>query len=149
MMRLAYLLFRAYAFFFRPVTLGVRIMMIRSGEVALIRQTYIPGWYLPGGGVKRRETLDAAARREACEETGADIKDLTLVGAYTHFTQGGSDHNVLFLCTDFTLVGKPDREIAELRFFPLDALPAGLWPGHRARIEEFRAHVPSPSFGRW
>ncbi|MGC6588449.1 NUDIX hydrolase [Paenibacillus sp. Dod16] len=31
-------------------------------------------WSLPGGGVEENETLDAAAIREAKEETGYDIK---------------------------------------------------------------------------
>lgn len=148
-LRGAYLLRRLYEFFVRPVTLGVRIMMIRDGQVLLVRQTYVSGWFLPGGGVGRGETLDAAARREAGEEAGAMLRDLSLVGAYTSFDEWRSDHNVLFLSTDFSLSGEKDQEIAELRFFPLDALPEDLSHGHRERLEEYRAHQASPQFGRW
>ncbi len=124
-------------------------MLIQNGQVLLVRQTYIPGWFMPGGGVKRDETLDEAVRREAREEVGAEMKALELVGAYTNFQGFKSDHNILFLCTDFTLNGRSDREIAEVRFFPLDELPENVWPGHRLRLEENRAGLEHPQFGEW
>jgi len=148
-LRWVYLLYRGYLFFIRPVTLGTRIMMLRNGEVLLVRHTYMDGWYLPGGAVDRGETLDAAARREAREETGAELHNLRLVGAYTNFKEWKSDHNVLFLSTDFTLDGKPDHEIAELRFFPMNELPPDMSAGHRRRIEEYVAGAISPQFGEW
>jgi 8-oxo-dGTP pyrophosphatase MutT (NUDIX family) len=135
MMRLLYIGFRIYCFIFRPWRLGVRIMLIQDGQVLLVRQTYIPGWFMPGGGVKRGETLEQAARREVREEVGGEMANLCLLGSYTHFGEQKSDHNALFLCTDFTFSGKQDREIAESRFFQLDALPEGLLPGHRRRFD--------------
>ena len=149
MMRLLFLGYRIYCFIFRPKLLGVRVMLIQDGQVLLVRQTYLPGWFLPGGGVKRGETLDTAARREAREEVGAELKALELVGAYTNFQGFKSDHNILFRCTDFDLHGQPDREIAEVRFFPLDALPENIWPGHRQRLEEYRTGRELPQFGEW
>ena len=149
MMRLLYLGYRLYCFIFRPRTLGVRIMLIQNKQVLLVRQTYIPGWFMPGGGVKPGETLEQAARREVREEIGREMANLCLLGAYTHFGEDKSDHNALFLCTDFTFSGKQDREIAETRFFQLDALPEGLLPGHRRRLEEYRTGIEIPRFGEW
>lgn len=149
MLRWAYSLFKLYLFLTRPLTLGVRVMMIRGNEVLLVRHTYVPGWYMPGGAVDRGETLDAAARREAAEEVRAELKNISLLGAYTNFKEWKSDHNIVFLSTDFTLAGGHDHEIAELRFFPLDALPPDVWPGHRLRLDEYRAQRPSPQFGEW
>ncbi|MBN1453355.1 MAG: NUDIX domain-containing protein [Anaerolineales bacterium] len=149
MMRLLFLGYRIYCFIFRPTVLGVRVMLIQNGGVLLVRQTYLPGWFMPGGGVKRSETLEEAVRREAREEVGAEMKTLELVGAYTNFQGFKSDHNVLFLCTDFTLNGKSDREIAEVRFFPLDALPETTWPGHRLRLEEYRVGAKITQYGEW
>jgi len=148
-MRLVYLAYRIYCFFFRPLALGVRVMMIQNDQVLLVRHTYIEGWYLPGGGVKRGETLDQAARREAHEETGATLNNLSLVGAYTNFGGWKSDHNILFLSTDFTITGEHDSEIAEISFFSLDALPTNLWPGHRRRLEEYRDGKRLNQFGEW
>jgi 8-oxo-dGTP pyrophosphatase MutT (NUDIX family) len=149
MMRLLFLGYRIYCFIFRPKLLGVRVMLIQNGQVLLVRQTYLPGWFMPGGGVKRGETLDEAVRREAHEEVGAEMKNLKLIGAYTNFQGFKSDHNILFLCTDFTLNGRSDREIAEVRFFPLEALPENIWPGHHQRLDEYRAGAEITQYGEW
>jgi 8-oxo-dGTP pyrophosphatase MutT (NUDIX family) len=146
--RILYYGFRIYCFIFRPVRVGVRAMMIRDGKVWLVRQTYIPGWFMPGGGVKRGETLEQAARREAKEETGAELGELKLLGAYTNLTEWKTDHNVVFICHEFEFTGKPDYEIAELRAFSLDELPDDLWQGHKRRLQEYQSDK-IPQFGEW
>jgi 8-oxo-dGTP pyrophosphatase MutT (NUDIX family) len=147
--RILFFGYRVFCFIFRPILIGVRVMMIQNEQVLLVSQTYLPGWYMPGGGLKRGETLEQAARREAREEAGAELGELRLVGIYTTFEGDKSDHNALFLCRDFILGGKPDGEIVEARFFDLNDLPDGLMPGHRRRLEEFRAGIVSPQFGKW
>lgn len=147
--RILYFCYRVYCFLFRPIRVGVRVMMLNGDQVLLVRQTYLPGWFMPGGGLKRGETLEQAARREAYEETGARLGKLELVGAYTSFEDFKTDHNIVFLCRDFTLNGKSDSEIAEMRFFELDHLPDGLCPGHRQRLEEIRTAKEYPQFGEW
>ena len=147
--RLLYFAYRVFCFIFRPIRTGVRVMMIQDGRVLLVRQTYMPGWFMPGGGLKRGETLDHAARREAFEETGAELGEVQLMGAYTNFTEWKTDHNIVFLCMDFRITGKADAEIAEVHAFPLNDLPHGLWPGHRRRLEEFRAGIGTPQYGEW
>ena len=148
LLRLAHLLRSVYYFFTRPILLGVRVMLIQNGQVLLVRHTYVDGWYFPGGGLKRGETLEAAARREVREEAGVESGALELVGIYTSHVWK-TDHNALFRCEDFRIVGKSDSEIAEARFFPLEELPEGIVPGHRQRIDEFRLGQPSPKFGAW
>ena len=148
-LRLAYLAYRVYCFIFRPTTLGVRVMLVQSERVLLVRQTYVPGWFMPGGGVQRNETLEQAARREVREEVGAHMNTLKLMGAYTNFGEHKSDHNILFLCTDFSLTVQPNDEIAEARFFALDELPKDLMPGHRRRIEAYFAGNSQPGSGEW
>jgi len=147
--RLLYYAYRIYCFIFRPVRTGVRVMMIQNGKVMLVRQTYMPGWFMPGGGLKRNETLEHAARRESYEETGAELGDIKLMGVYTSFTEWKTDHNIVFLCEDFEITGKSDKEIAEAYAFPLNELPKGLWPGHRRRLEEYQAGMANPQFGEW
>jgi ADP-ribose pyrophosphatase YjhB (NUDIX family) len=156
MLRLSYLLYKVYLFFVRPLTLGVRVMMIQDGRVLLVRHTYMEGWFMPGGGMKRGETFEQAARREAREEVGAEMKSIACIGAYSNFREWKSDHNILFFSDDFTLAGRHDAEVAESRFFPLDALPAGLWPGHRLRLDEYRERLDHAQeaggflhFGEW
>jgi 8-oxo-dGTP pyrophosphatase MutT (NUDIX family) len=136
--RLLYFGFKIYCYIFRPVRMGVRVMMSQNKKVWLVRHTYIPGWHMPGGGVKRGETLENAARREAKEETGAQLGKISLMGAYTSFIQWKTDHTVVFICRDFTLTGKSDGEIAEVKEFSLNELPADVYPPHRLRLDEFR-----------
>ena len=71
--RAAYLAARAYWIVFRPLTLGVRVLIVRGDEVLLIQHSYQPGWFIPGGLVERGEALEQAAQREAHEEVGAEL----------------------------------------------------------------------------
>ncbi len=147
--RLLFLCYRVYCFIFRPVSTGVRVMMIEGDRVWLVKQTYMPGWFMPGGGLERGESLEQAARREAYEETGAELGDVRLMGIYTSFKDWKTDHNILFICEHFKITGRPDAEIAEVQAFPLNKLPEALWPGHRRRLEEYRAGQTNPQFGEW
>ncbi len=147
--RLIYFGFRIYCFIFRPVRMGVRVMMIQDKKVWLVRHTYLPGWFMPGGGVKRGETLSEAACREALEETGAQLGEVSLIGTFTNFTEWKTDHAVVFLCSDFKIIGESDGEIAEVKEFPLNELPADMYPPHRKRLEEYRDGKSHPQFGEW
>ena len=123
--------------------------MIQDGAVLLVKHTYQREWYLPGGGVKRGENLEDAARREAREETGAVLKYLRLFGIFTNLVEHKSDHVIVFLCEDFALSGKTDHEIEQMCFFSLDALPEGISPGSRRRISEYKERTSSPPVGVW
>jgi len=59
----------------------VRVLVTNErGGVLLVRGVLSDGrWTLPGGGVGRRETLTAAARRELHEETGIAVDEADLV----------------------------------------------------------------------
>ena len=100
-LRFAYSLYRVYLWIARPLTLGVRVMMIQDGRVLLIRQTYLDGWFMPGGGIHKGETLEQAARREVREEVQGDLKNMTLLGAYSNFEESKSDHTVRLLLGRF------------------------------------------------
>jgi len=149
LLRLAYSVYRIYLFIFRPVTYGTRVLLVKDGRVLLVRHTYRSGWHLPGGGIKRGETVETAARREVREETGAEMGAVQLLGVYSNLDNYVSGHNILFSCEDFTVTGKPDREIAETRFFTLSDLPANMFPGHRCKIEEYLGGKISSNSGRW
>jgi len=147
--KLLYLGFKIYCFLFRPIRIGVRVVMIQNDKVWLIRHTYLSGWFLPGGGLKRGETIEQGARREACEETGAELKEMKLLGVFTNFMQWKTDHTSVFLCSDFKITGKPDGEIAEMRAFPLNDLPVNMFSVHRGLLENFSAGTITSQTGVW
>ena len=149
MLRILYWVYQVYLFLFRPVTYGVRVLLVKDGRVLLIRHTYRSGWHLPGGGIKRGETVETAARREIREETGAEMGAVQLLGIYSNLDGYVSGHNILFACEDFSIVGSPDHEIAEARFFAQSELPADIFPGHRRKIEEYLGGGIFSNLGTW
>ena len=90
--RLLYLLARCYWRIFRPLTLGVKVLLIENEAIWLVQHSYQPGWFLPGGGVKRNEDLETAVRREAYEELGAKLGEIQLFGVYSSNKQKKNDH---------------------------------------------------------
>lgn len=128
--------------------MGVRVLMIQNQKVLLIRHSYINGWFMPGGGLKRNENLEQAARREAKEETGAILGNVSFVGVFTNYIQWKTDHTTVFLCKDFEIVGKSDIEIAEMQFFDLDALPENIYKSHLRLLEMYKAGK-MPQVGEW
>jgi len=133
---------------FKPMSTGVRLLMICDNQVLLVKHIYEPHWYLPGGAVEQGETLDDAIRREALEEAGATLHDLHLFGAYTNFESGKSDHVIVFFSSDFDLTFEGDDEIEFCRFFPLDGLPEKMSPGSENRICEY-LNDKKKSYGAW
>lgn len=129
-----------YFRFARGMTLGVRAAVLNdAGEVFLIRHTYTPGWQMPGGGVETGETLTEALAKELREEACIRLTGpAQLFGIYFNRKVSRRDHVALYIVRDFVVdqAKKPDMEIAEARFFPLDALPQGLTPATRRRLAE-------------
>jgi ADP-ribose pyrophosphatase YjhB (NUDIX family) len=133
--------FHMYFVLRRPMTLGVRGMVLNEAEgtVFLVRHTYVPGWYLPGGGVERGETLRQAMTKELREEGNIELTgEPALFGVYFNNRSSPRDHVTLYVVKLFrqTAPRLPDREIAECGFFPLDALPKATTASTRRRIAE-------------
>ena len=148
-LQILYRLRKIYQFIVHPINLGVRVMLIQDGKVLLVRHVYQGGWFMPGGGMKRKETLEQAARRECYEEAGVEMRKLELFGIFFNYAEWKSDHIVLFLSEDFTMTDKKDSEIAEKRFFPLEDLPESLGSGHRRRLQEYQAGIKQIQHGIW
>jgi ADP-ribose pyrophosphatase YjhB (NUDIX family) len=145
----AHYLYRAKWWLLRPITTGVRVMVLNGDQVLLIRHTYQGGWFMPGGGLKRNETLEEAARRELREETGLTVGRMDVAGVFTNVFEGKTDHVVLFR-TETDAQPVPDSpEVAECRWFPISALPEGLGRGSRQRIIELARPGAPVVAGRW
>jgi 8-oxo-dGTP pyrophosphatase MutT (NUDIX family) len=146
--KLLYKLAKFKWFLTRPMTLGVRILLVQDEKVLLVKHTYQDAWYLPGGGVKKGETLVEAIRRECEEELGAQLKDVQLFGAYSNFYEYKNDHITIFLSTNFTINGNMDTEIEDYDFFSIHDLPTQTSPGSKKRIEEY-VKGDYPKHGKW
>ncbi|NBJ13250.1 NUDIX domain-containing protein [Microvirga arsenatis] len=132
--------------FARGMTLGVRgAVLDGQNRVFLIRHTYVPGWHLPGGGVETGETaleaLDRELREEACI---AMDEPPALLGVFFNRRASPRDHVLVYVIRRFTVLAekRPDREIAEAGFFPLDRLPEGTTPATRRRLDEILEGQP-------
>ena len=147
--RLLYIINRLRWRIAKPITVGVRLILEKDQAVLLVKHTYQRHWYLPGGGVRKGETIEEAARREAAEEFGAKLGHLRLFGVYTNFYEHKNDHVIVFSCSDFTLTGETDSEIERFDFFGFDDLPENTSPGSLRRIGEYVSQNGFPVVGMW
>ncbi|MEQ1900888.1 MAG: NUDIX domain-containing protein [Devosia sp.] len=145
---------RSRAFLFaigvrRRLTLGARAVLLEGRTVLLVRQTYYPGWHFPGGGVEPGETAEAAAAREAMEETGyTTMGRPQFYGLFLNRSEiSNRDHVAVFVWRNFTSQREfaPNLEIAECGWFPVDDLPADTEPGTAQRVREIFERLPVPA----
>lgn len=139
-----FLMHRAF-FLLRGMTLGVRAGCFdREGRVFLVRHTYVPGWYMPGGGIERNETTLGALRKELREEGNLEIMgEPELFHVYYNRNVSKRDHVIFYRATvEQTAPRLPDREIAESGFFALDALPKDVTGATLRRLKELSGEAP-------
>jgi 8-oxo-dGTP pyrophosphatase MutT (NUDIX family) len=137
--------FHLYARTRRGMTLGVRGMVLDGeGRVLLVRHTYVKGWHMPGGGVERGETAEAAMARELVEEAGVRLTAApVLVSVHSAGAKFRGDHILVYRIEAWTPCPATSRgEIAEIGWFAADALPVGTTDGTRGRIAEALAGAP-------
>ena len=143
---------RVWWFVRRPVVVGAAGLVLDDKDrVLLIRQSYgTRRWTLPGGAVKRGESLRDAAIREVREEAGIAATEpdaVELLGMYGNFKQHKSDHVAVFVIRDWKAEGTSDIEIANDGFFAIDDLPDPMSGAARRRIEEYIGRRPIDA--RW
>jgi 8-oxo-dGTP diphosphatase len=108
-------------------TVGAACVIERDdGALLLVRLVYRDGWGLPGGLIKRSETVADCARREVTEEVGLDV-ELTSEPAVVVDTRP-QRVDVVFRARpvpgcDPETAAPRSVEIREVRWFPVDGLP--------------------------
>lgn len=106
-----------------PLTVGVGGVLVRAGDVLLVRLTYGPArgrWTIPGGFQEAGETLAETVEREVLEETGVRGRATRLVALRSLAAPGRSDTYCAFALEDQGGEPRADgREVAEAAFRPL------------------------------
>ena len=129
----------------RGLTLGAQGALIDSdNRVLLVRHSYRPGWFFPGGGVEWGETIEHALARELEEEVGARLLARPeLLGVYANFASFPGDHIAVFVSRAWQRHdGHKSGEIAEARLFARGELPESIDTGTRARLDEIFDQAP-------
>jgi ADP-ribose pyrophosphatase YjhB (NUDIX family) len=133
-------LFHFYWRFARGLTLGVRAVVIDgTGQLFLVKHSYVAGWHLPGGGVEVGETLMTALTRELQEEGNIELSEQPhFFTVYFNKRASRRDHVALYIVRAFrqSAPPEPNHEIIAHGFFALDALPDDTTPATRARLAE-------------
>jgi 8-oxo-dGTP diphosphatase len=99
---------------------GALVATYVGNDLLLLRSSYRRAWNFPGGGIKRFETPEQAARREFQEETGMIVPKLQPKGSAEGFWECRRDKVHFF---ELHLDRMPpitidNREIVEIRLVP-------------------------------
>ena len=130
----------------RGLTLGVRAAVIdEAGRVFLVKHSYVPGWYLPGGGVEPGESALDALARELAEEGNFRLEGPPeLFGFYFNPRESRRDHVALYAVRRWRQPAppRPGFEIVAHRFADPHALPEDATSSTRRRCAELFDGAP-------
>lgn len=114
------------------------IIEMGDGIVLIMRKNPPFGWAIPGGFVDYGESLEAAAVREAKEETSLDVKLISQLGAYSDPGRDPRKHtiSVVFLAKGD---GQPKAadDARDIAIFDRGTLPEQLAFDHKRILEDY------------
>jgi len=125
----------------RP-TVDTVILLPEELVVLVLRKNPPPGWALPGGFVEEGETLEAAAVREAREETGLEVALDEQFHAYSNPARDPRSHTI-----STVFIGRASGEpkggddAAVARAFPFGSLPVDIAFDHAEILGDVRRYL--------
>jgi len=117
----------------------VDLIIEYNGGIILIKRKNPPyGWALPGGFVDYGESLEAAAVREAKEETGLDVELIRQFHAYSEPGRDPRFHTVTIVYIARAVgLAKAGDDAAEVGVFTRDVLPVDIAFDHRDILMDY------------
>jgi ADP-ribose pyrophosphatase YjhB (NUDIX family) len=137
-------LLHVYFAFSRGMTMGVRAACFDTqGRLFLVRDGLTGGWHMPGGGVERNETVEAALIKELREEGNLRIVGKPqLFHVYFNTAASRRDHVIFYRATvEQTAPRPPNWEIADSGFFEIGKLPKDTTDATLRRLAELRGEA--------
>ena len=131
-----------------PTVFGVTgAILDGEGRVLLVRQTYMTGWRLPGGGLDHGEAPEKALRRELREEVGLTGGNFRLFGLYSRRVWWLTHLTALYVIEGGVVDFRPNWEVKAVCWVPPSAPPPDTAPAAARRMAEFAGNA-TPD-GRW
>lgn len=131
------------------LTVDIIIRIPGRGIVMIERKNPPYGWALPGGFVDYGESLEAAALREAKEETGLDLEELSQFRAYSDPERDPRHHTVTMV---FSAIGKGTPVAADdavkIETFHPERLPDKIAFDHAGIISDFLDKMKRRNIGK-
>jgi len=133
--------------------IDVRAAIIRDGEILLVKEVNDGRWSLPGGWADVGDTPSEAIIREVHEESGFDVRVLSVVGVYDanrvpdeKWMPFYHAYKLLFLCKIEGGKIRTSHETPDVGFFALDELPPlSIYRTNQGIIEDAFAQAEVPS----
>jgi 8-oxo-dGTP diphosphatase len=122
-----------------PVPTVDIIIELQDGKIVLIRRKNPPpGWALPGGFVDYGESVEAAAVREAQEETGLEVELVEQFHTYSDPDRDPRQHTISVVFIG-EAAGEPlgGDDAAEARGFDPGELPEQMAFDHRQIVSDY------------
>ena len=115
---------RTYWYITRPKTSGAVVVIMCDTKILLIKTTYGYSYGLPGGGIKKHESPETAAKRETLEEVGIHLEKVTPLPPFVTHEEYKEDTVYGFYADVTSEKYKLDNfEIDSAKWCPLNNLP--------------------------